>query len=140
MPITIVQRSCRLGLANTKHLNNTCTTSAKRLRHCSNIVQNVMQMFCVCCEGGGVEILKMGCTSWYITSYMAIILIHQIHYPSTSFCRRIHEFDLILYLANKAIHDKNGVLDILNHMVRPRTTCSQARDYFYQINSFFKPV
>ena len=33
------------------------------------------------------------------------------------FCRRIHEFDLILYLANKAILDKNDVLDILSHMV-----------------------
>ena len=31
------------------------------------------------------------------------------------FC--IHEFDLILYLANKAQPDENGVLDILNHMV-----------------------
>ena len=42
------------------------------------------------------------------------------------FCRLIREFDLILYLANKAIPDKNGDLDILNHMVRPRNTCSQA--------------
>ena len=47
------------------------------------------------------------------------------------------KFDLILYLANKAIPDKNGVLDILDHMVRPRNTVSQARDYFYGMNSFF---
>ena len=33
------------------------------------------------------------------------------------FCRRIHEFELILYQANKATPDKNGVLDILSHMV-----------------------
>ena len=44
--------------------------------------------------------------------------------------------DLILYLANKAIPDKKGVLDILNHMVRPKNTCSQARDYVYEINTF----
>ena len=29
----------------------------------------------------------------------------------------MYEFDLILCLTNKAIPDKNGVLDILNHMV-----------------------
>ena len=38
------------------------------------------------------------------------------------FCRNIHELDLIFYLANKAIPNKNGVLDILSHMVRPRNT------------------
>ena len=53
------------------------------------------------------------------------------------FCRRIREFALILYQTNKVIPNRIGVLDILNHMVRPRNTCSQARDYFYEINSFF---
>ena len=53
------------------------------------------------------------------------------------FLRRIHELDLILYLANKAIPDKNGVLDILNLMARPRNTCSQARDYFYEIKDSY---
>ena len=46
------------------------------------------------------------------------------------FCRNIHEFDQFFYLANKAIPNKNGVLDILNHMVRPRNSCGQARDFF----------
>ena len=49
----------------------------------------------------------------------------------------IHEFDLIFYLANKAIPDKNGVLYIPNHMVRPRNTRGQARDWIYEITSFF---
>ena len=34
------------------------------------------------------------------------------------FCRNTHEADLIFDLANKAIPNKNGVLDILSHMVR----------------------
>ena len=34
--------------ANTKYLYNICTTSAVRLRRWSNIVQNVIQMYCVC--------------------------------------------------------------------------------------------
>ena len=45
------------------------------------------------------------------------------------------------YLANKAIPNKNDVLDILNHMVRlcgqAKNTHGQARDYFSEINSFF---
>ena len=51
------------------------------------------------------------------------------------FCRAIHKFDLIFYPANKAIPNKNGVLDVLNHMVRPMNTPGQARDYFYEIKS-----
>ena len=43
----------------------------------------------------------------------------------------------MFYQANKEIPNKNGVLDILNHMVRSRNTSGQARDYFYEINSFF---
>ena len=76
-----------------------------------------------------------------------VILLHQIHYPSTSvsqwlwlialwnvFCRRIHEFDLILCLANKAIPDKNGVLDILNHMVNADFMLGQRRRQLVYIN------
>ena len=38
----------------------------------------------------------------------------------------IHEFDLIFFhLANMEIPTKNGVLNILNHMVRPRNTQDQ---------------
>ena len=36
---------------NTTHLYNICTTSAQRLRRWSNIVQNAIQLFCVCWEG-----------------------------------------------------------------------------------------
>ena len=42
------------------------------------------------------------------------------------FCS-IHEFDLILCLANKTIPDKNGVLDILNHMVNVDFMLGQRR-------------
>ena len=50
------------------------------------------------------------------------------------FCRRIHEFDLILYLANKAIPDKSGVLDILNHMVNVDFMLGQRRGQLAYIN------
>ena len=50
------------------------------------------------------------------------------------FCRRIHEFDLILYLDNKAIPDKNGVLDILNHMVNVDFMLGQRRKQLAYIN------
>ena len=39
-------------------------------------------------------------------------------------------------LANTAIPNKNDVLDILSHMVRPRNTHGDADDYFHEINSF----
>ena len=51
------------------------------------------------------------------------------------FCRRIHEFDLILYLANKAIPDKNGVLDILNNIVNVDFMLGQRRRQLAYINS-----
>ena len=59
-------------------------------------------------------------------------------YTSFSFIRST----ILLYLANKAIPNRNGVLDILNHMVRPRNrpTCSQACDYFYESNSLFNLI
>ena len=50
------------------------------------------------------------------------------------FCRRIHEFGLILYLANKAIPDNNGVLDILNHMVNVDFMLGQCRRQLAYIN------
>ena len=36
--------------------------------------------------------------------------------------------DLIFYLTNMEMPDKNGDLDILNHMVRPRNTHDQTRE------------
>ena len=53
-----------------------------------------------------------------------------IDYSVDVLCGNIIEIDLIFNLANKAIPKKNGVLDILNHMVRSRNTCSQAHEYF----------
>ena len=50
------------------------------------------------------------------------------------FCRRIHEFDLIWGLANKAIPDENDVLDILNHMVNVDFMLGQRRKQFAYIN------
>ena len=50
------------------------------------------------------------------------------------FCRRIHEFNLILYLANKAISDKSGVLDILNLMVNVDFMLGQGRRQLAYIN------
>ena len=50
------------------------------------------------------------------------------------FCRRIHEFDRILYLANRAIPDKNGVLDILNDMVNVDFMLGQRRGQLAYIN------
>ena len=52
------------------------------------------------------------------------------------FCRRIHEFDLILYLANKGIGlpDKNGVLDILNHIVNVDFMLGKRRRQLAYIN------
>ena len=50
------------------------------------------------------------------------------------FCRRIHEFDLIWYLANKAIPDKNGVPDILNHMVNVDFMLGQSHTQLAYIN------
>ena len=50
------------------------------------------------------------------------------------FCRRIHEFDLILYLVNEAIPDKNGVLDIPNHMVNVDFMLGQRRRQLEYIN------
>ena len=47
---------------------------------------------------------------------------------------RIHEFDYILYLANKAISDKNGVFDILNHMVNVDFMLGQRRRQLAYIN------
>ena len=38
--------------ANTRHLYKICATSAQRLRRWSNIVQNVIKMFCVCLDPG----------------------------------------------------------------------------------------
>ena len=51
------------------------------------------------------------------------------------FCRRIHEFDLIWNLANKAIPDRNGVLDILNHMVNVDFMLGQRRRRLAYINT-----
>ena len=50
------------------------------------------------------------------------------------FCRRILEFDLIWYLTNKTIPDKNGVLDILNHMVNVAFMLDQRRRQLAYIN------
>ena len=56
------------------------------------------------------------------------------HTSDPLFCGRSHEFDLILYLANEAILDKNGVLDILNHMVNLDFMLGQRRRQLTYIN------
>ena len=53
------------------------------------------------------------------------------------FCKNVHEFDLIFYLANKAMPNKNGVLDILSHVVRPRNTHGEAETIFMKLTASF---